>query len=259
MISASASSLLCITSGPKRVEGYAEGHIRAGIRCRGSRVLFRKPEGLGRVGPIIAVSVVTAALLSGCQGDGDPSANETSDRPSASSAPASPSASPSALTTPEPSPASSAGPAANLPLPVKTALADENTAEGLEAFTNYWFELFSYGYETNDWAAFEAVTDQGCGTCRNVIAAVNEIYNSGGWVSGAQSKVSAFSTDFRTNTQGSVSSFVEVVQSQTKTFDKSGVSAGEDAAKDPSTNVTFAFFDEDKWLMLDFGPPEGTG
>jgi len=223
-------------------------------------VIFVHADGRRRVAPALAGSVVVLMLLTGCQAEADPSANETPDKPSSSvaSKTAEPSASASAPATPEPSPASSAGPAMNIPVPVKPALADENSAEGLEAFTKYWFELFSYGYETNDWAPFEAVTDPGCRTCVNVTTAVREIYSEGGWVFGAQSEVTAFSTDFRTNTQGSVSSFVEVVQGGTKTFTSDGSLRGEDPEKAPRVSVTFALHDQSGWLMLDFGPPEGT-
>ncbi|WP_368783615.1 DUF6318 family protein [Arthrobacter sp. B1805] len=141
---------------------------------------------------------------------------------------------------------------------MKPALADENSKEGLEAFTRYWFELFSYGYATNDWSHFERVTDPGCGTCIGVSAAVKDIYASGGWVVGAQSSVTDYSTDFRTNTRGSVSSIVQVVQHETRTYSKGGTLTGDDPKKEPRVSVTFAVYEQNEWLMLDFGPPEGT-
>lgn len=210
----------------------------------------------------MAEAVVALMLLTGCQGGGNPSAGPASDEAPASApasaVPTTADASPSEPATPEPSPASSLGPAANLPVPVKPALADENSKEGLEAFTKYWFELFSYGYATNDWSHFDEVTDPGCGTCANVTGAVNQIYDSGGWVVGAQSEVNEYSTDFRTNTQGSVSSFVQVVQGRTRTFNSDGTLHGEDPEKEPRVSVTFALYEQNEWLMLDFGPPEGT-
>jgi hypothetical protein len=39
-------------------------------------------------------------------------------------------------------PADAKGRAQNVPVPVKPALADKNTKEGLEAFTKYWYELW---------------------------------------------------------------------------------------------------------------------
>src|SRR5215217_3137087 len=173
-----------------------------------------RTSGRPRGAALPAGAAIVLMLLTGCQGDGDPSANETQSPPSSTSAPPTTEASPSATasSSPEPSPASSAGPAANIPVPVKPALADENSKEGLEAFTKYWLELFSYGYETNDWAPFEAVTDPGCRTCANVMSAVSQVYTSGGWIVGGTTKATDFSTDFAVNTQGSISAIVQVEQ-----------------------------------------------
>jgi hypothetical protein len=203
--------------------------------------------------PVLAGGLVALMLLTGCQGSDDPVAPETSDEPSASA-----SATPTAPSTPEPSPASSLGPAANLPVPVKPALADENTAEGLEAFTEYWFELFSYGYATNDWVPFDAVTDPGCTTCANVKAAVDGVYSEGGWVEGAESTMTAFQVDFRVNTQGSIGSLVEVAQGPSKTYSQAGDVLSNDPAEDPVFNAIFSVYEEGRWIMLDFGAPEGT-
>ena len=159
---------------------------------------------------------------------------------------------------PEPTPASSDGPAANLSVPVKPPLADENTKEGLEAFTRYWFELFNYGYATNDWTAFSAVTDAGCGTCNNVVSAVRDLYAGEGWVVGATTEVGVFTTDFQKNTEGSISSYAEVVQSETATYNSDGSIKGVTARSEAQQDVLIAVYEGDRWIMLDFGSPEGT-
>ncbi|RJT82124.1 hypothetical protein D6T63_05175 [Arthrobacter cheniae] len=141
---------------------------------------------------------------------------------------------------------------------MKPALADENSAEGLEAFTKYWFELFSYGYETNDWVPFEAVTDPRCEACANVTTAVKEIYSENGWVSGADSEVGDFVTDFRVNTQGSIGSNVEVGQGESTIYLKGGQIAEQVAKGPPAFKAIFSAHLEGRWVMLDFGAPEGT-
>ncbi|MBG6223569.1 hypothetical protein IWX63_000117 [Arthrobacter sp. CAN_A2] len=159
---------------------------------------------------------------------------------------------------PEPSPASSAGPATNIPVPAKPALADENSAEGLEAFTEYWLELFSYGYETNDWAPFDEVTDPRCGTCSTVSSAVRNVYESGGWVSGGDSRVMSFVSDFQINTQGSIGSYVEVVQGESRIYSASGNVVEETPEGTAKFKATFSAYLDGRWVMLDFGAPEGT-
>ncbi|MHA7207489.1 DUF6318 family protein [Arthrobacter sp. MDT1-65] len=197
-------------------------------------------------------------LLTGCQSDPDPTTEPGPEPPpSSSSASSSASAVPTASATPEPSPASSAGPAANIPVPVKPALADENSAEGLEAFTEYWFELFSYGYETNDWAPFNAVTDPGCRTCEQTREVVRGSYSDGGWIRGGEFELLDFSVDFRVNTSGSIQGFVDYQQSDLMYYDKHGRGLLE-KAPEASLNTIYAVYQETGWLLLDFGKPEGT-
>ncbi|WP_325169863.1 DUF6318 family protein [Arthrobacter sedimenti] len=207
-----------------------------------------------------AGAVIVLMLLTGCQADGDPSANETQSQPSSTSAPTTAEASESATASPspEPSPASSAGPAANIPVPVKPALADENSKEGLEAFTKYWLELFSYGYQTNDWAPFEAVTDVGCTTCENLKAEVNRVYDDGGWIAGGQIRLNSFNTEFIANTVGSINSYVDVQQSGLVYFGQGGAQKGTSEEYPSTINVTIALWKQGRWIMLDFGSPEGT-
>ncbi|MHA7190966.1 DUF6318 family protein [Arthrobacter sp. MDT2-16] len=193
-------------------------------------------------------------VLTGCQGGADPSASPTPE-PSVSAASASASA--SASSSPAPSPASSAGPAANIPVPVKPPLADENSAEGLEAFTEYWFELFSYGYETNDWATYDELTDAGCRSCSNLTGQVRDHYTNGGWIKGGNVRLNSLQTEFLKNTSGSINSFVDVEQSELIYFNSTGREVDRSEPLPSTINVTIALWDQDKWLMLEFGSPEG--
>lgn len=212
---------------------------------------------------VLVVVVVFGLLMTGCQGDASPpgpTAGETSAsvrEPTTSPSPT-PTTSPSEPATPEPTAASSDGPAANIPVPEKPALADENSVEGLEAFTEYWFELFSYGYITNNWDEFLDITDSGCGTCANVLGEVQGHFDDGGWISGGQASLISFASDFETNTEGSLNSFSEVEQSAITYFNEAGDEIGGSAAVVPTIYVTIAIYEDARWVMLDFGSPEGT-
>ncbi|WP_152916154.1 DUF6318 family protein [Arthrobacter sp. RIT-PI-e] len=217
-----------------------------------------REQGRRREAPLLAgAAVATMLLLTACTGDAEPNAGGTV------TGQASPSQSPAAVvttapSTPEPSPASSAGPAANIPLPVKPALADENSAEGLEAFTEYWLALFSYGYETNEWSEFEAVTDPGCRTCERVKQIVGDLYAEGRWMSGGVFEINTYTTDFVINTSGSIRSFVEYQQSEITYYETDGSLIPSDDSPEPALNATFAIYEDGHWVMLDFGKPEGT-
>ncbi len=141
---------------------------------------------------------------------------------------------------------------------MKPALADENTPEGLEAFTEYWLELFSYGYETNDWAPFEAVTDPGCRTCGNLKAEVQKHYTDGGWINGGKISLNSTSTEFAENTTGSINSFIDITQADILYYDSSGFEIKRTDKTGPVVGVSIAFWENNQWIMLDFGSPEGT-
>ncbi|MHA7293674.1 DUF6318 family protein [Arthrobacter sp. HLT1-21] len=212
-----------------------------------------------------ALAIVFGLLVAGCDGDagppGPPSPGTstpaaTSSVPAGTPTPSEPATSGPA--TPEPTAASSDGPAANIPLPEKPALADKNTVEGLEAFTEYWFDLLNYAYATNDWAPLEAVTDSGCETCMAIKGEVQRVYGDGSWLKGAEIDVMSFSSEFALNTSGSISSFVQKRQSEVTYFDSDGSELSRDPMTEPVFDVVIALHESDRWLMLDYGKPEGT-
>jgi hypothetical protein len=135
---------------------------------------------------------------------------------------------------------------------------DENSQAGLEAFTRYWFALFSYGYESNEWTDFKAVTDGGCDTCTNVIQEVQKHYDTGGWIQGGEITVHSVSTKFQPGATGAISSFVEMDQAQLIYFDQSGREAGVSGALPRSRKVAIAVHKNNRWVMLDFGSPSAS-
>lgn len=204
-----------------------------------------------RVACTFTGAVVFLLVLTGCQGADPGVAQEP-----AGSAPASASASatPSVAPTPTPSPASAAGPAVNLPVPEKPALADENSVEGLEAFTEWWFELLNYAYATNDLEPLWAVTDEGCTTCQNIEKSIAGVYESGGWVVGGDISLKSFDSDFELNTARSLSSFIRITQSEATYFDASGEVNNESPGfTEPRVNETIALFENGVWTLLDVG------
>jgi hypothetical protein len=153
-----------------------------------------------------------------------------------------------------PSPASAAGPAVNIPVPEKPALADENSVEGLEAFTKWWVGLVNYGIATNDFAPMWQVTDQGCVTCGNIEASIREVYSEGGWQVGGEVSVEGFGSQFEVNTSGSISSYLTNKQTAITVYNQSGEVINEiPAVTNPEPSGTFATWTDGAWVMLDFG------
>ena len=194
----------------------------------------------------MGVVVVGSLFLAGCQG------TEANNSPPASGGAAGPSASSTAGT------ATSPGPAADLQPPEKPPGVDAESQEGLEAFTRYWFGLLSYGYESNDWAPLQTVTDRGCDTCTNVIGEVRKHYESGGWITGGRVTVNSISTTGEPGAQGPISSYVELEQTELKYLDKSGREAAASDALPPTRSITVAVHKNNRWVMLDFGSPSAS-
>ncbi len=191
----------------------------------------------------MGVVVVGSLLLAGCQG------SEAGNAPPVSGE----AAGPSAASTSGPAPSS--GPAADLQPPEKPPGVDPESQEGLEAFTRYWFELLSYGYESNDWAPLQTVTDRGCDTCTNVIGEVRKHYETGGWITGGRITVNSISTTGKPGAPGSISSDVELEQTELRYLDQSGREAAVSDALPPTRSITIAVHKNNRWVMLDFGSP----
>lgn len=209
-----------------------------------------------RVASALAGAALSVLVLTGCQGGDAGVAQTPSDSPSASAS-ASASESPSATPSPTPSPASAAGPAVNIPVPEKPALADENSVEGLEAFTEWWFELVSYGYIMNDVTPMQDVTDPGCLTCKNIEGSIAEVYADGGWMSGGRLTVDSHHTQFEVNVHGSVDAYVTNTQAPIKVYSASGELINEiDEHVDEKASLFRATFVDGEWLTIDYGSIE---
>lgn len=204
-----------------------------------------------RVVCALAGAALSALVLGGCAG-GDPGVAQTPAPSVAASATAS--ASPSAEPTPTPSPASAEGPAVNIPVPEKPALADENSVEGLEAFTEWWFELLNYAYATNDLEPLWAVTDEGCTTCQNIEESIAQVYADGGWMSGGEVSVDSFDSNFLAIEGGSIDAFVSNTQAATVVYDSTGAVTSEFSEQVYEVASLFrAAYIDGAWLVVDYG------
>lgn len=201
-----------------------------------------------------AISCLTLSLLalSGCSNGDAPPGEPTSGAPSSASPSASvtPSASPSPKPKPVYKPADAKGRAQNVPVPVKPALADKNSKEGLEAFSKYWFLLLNYGYETGDLSAWSALTATSCAFCNNVKTSVAVGYKEGRWQAGG--RLSAPSIEARYKSGAATQQvIVQVIQEVTHYY-KADRSVGR--SPEPGTNtavVVLATYAQGHWGVAD--------
>lgn len=103
---------------------------------------------------------------------------------------------------PRPTPASSRGPARNVPPPVLPEVAKQNTAEGFEAFTQYWFDTITFGLETRDPIPLTDNSLSDCKMCASYLESIVEARSSDGWSEGPRWSVAGFRSDMSVDPAG---------------------------------------------------------
>jgi hypothetical protein len=209
--------------------------------------------------PVFSVVAVSVLALAGCSGGGDPQAGPTASvvaspvQSASGSAAATPSASQTPKSKPVYKPADAKGRAQNVPVPIKPALADKNTKEGLEAFTKYWFALLNYGYETGNVSSWAKLTSSSCEFCNLLKKSIAVGYKEGRWQAGGRLTIPSIEANFK---PGGVSQqvLVQVIQEETK-FYKADKSVGRSPAAGSNTaSVVIATFSGSQWTVSDLHP-----
>lgn len=139
----------------------------------------------------LALTTALALTLTACSGGGEQEPEETS--PPSTTAPASAT---TGTTAEGPGdgeyvPASAEGPARNVPEPVMPEEMKEQTPEGAKAAVQYWWDTVTYLQRTGDAAPLQAVTSEACEFCRDYADDIVDHYDSGGWNTGADVRVTS--------------------------------------------------------------------
>lgn len=142
--------------------------------------------------------------------------------PAASSSAASASAAAPPTADPRPTPASSKGPARNLERPVLPQSAKQNTKEGFEAFTQYWFDTITYALESGDSAPLRGSSLPDCKICNNYIERSESLKTSGSWAVGPTWKTEDVQVDMRADPRGQISAYFFLVESDSVEYSTDG-------------------------------------
>ncbi|MGO4250312.1 DUF6318 family protein [Paenarthrobacter sp. RAF54_2] len=206
-----------------------------------------------------AVFGLTAALLlTGCQGGppgGSPSESSSTTTPTSGVLSPGPSATESSgRATPAAAyrPADAKGKAQNVPVPVIPALAKENSKAGLEAFIRYWFQLFSYAYETGETTGVTEHSSRTCVLCEHLVKSINANHTDNRWLVGGSFQtpvVEVLWDPALSSQQGKV----QVIQQEIHYFDPGG---SESRSATVATNDAAAFFADYRdgsWRTTDVG------
>jgi hypothetical protein len=197
----------------------------------------------------VVCSLMVLALASGCTANASPPGSTDTSSAAQSTSPTISSSPPTSAmaTTAVYKPADAAGPAQNVPIPVKPPLADEFSKEGLEAFARYWYSTLSYAYETGDMGPLEAVTDPGCQTCAKVKDSVVPWHSEGRWTVGGLLVVEAAQSTFKETPEGEYQVILIVHQEPITYYRADGTVAETKPATAPITDILVGPYTDGKW------------
>ena len=203
----------------------------------------------------VSFSAVAGLVLTGCSNGEDPQGSPNTGPASSTSQTATPTQSVTATPKPTPvyKPADAKGRAQNVPVPVKPALADKNSKEGLEAFAKYWYSLLNYGFETGDltgWVKLTSATCEFCNVLKNSIAVG---YKEGRWQAGGRLSTPSVESRYKSGAQ-SQQVIVQVIQEKTQYY-KADKSVGRSPAAGSNTaSVVLAKYSSGSWAVSDLHP-----
>ena len=196
-----------------------------------------------------ALPLTCLLALSGCGGPGQPA-------PSLSVDPASAAAASSPPPTPDPRPtqASSTGPARNLPKPVLPEVAKQNTKEGFEAFTQYWFDAVSYGLEMADPEPLQAISVPSCRICNGYISRMEAAKPDSEWNAGPKWIIREFQRNVEIGPLNQAKGVFLLEESSSSRYSAGGDLLKQiDATRDESPKIVHAIFVDGQWMMAEAG------
>lgn len=147
-------------------------------------------------------------------------------------------------------PASSKGPAQNVPKPVMPAAVKENTPEGAEAAVKYWWEAVNYLQQTNDPEPLKSISMEECNLCSAHIKTIKRIYGDGGWATGENFAVNSVSMEKK---KDFTLATVAISTDDSATFNADGVKVDQapaDAGTDAPWGVLLKFdSNKGQWVV----------
>jgi len=200
-----------------------------------------------------ALVVGLALAMSGCNSGGSPGPGGTSSPVAAET--------PTATATPTPTPTSSAvykpadasGPAQNVPVPVLPEVAKTETKEGALAYSNYWFKVLSYAYETGDAALFESIAPSPCEACEKVSKVIRDWHSDGRWLVGGKLSVPVIDTTFSKSQNATYQVSAQVHQDPLSYMRADGTVARTDPQAPDQGNLLVLAYREGKWVVVELG------
>ncbi|WP_408021470.1 DUF6318 family protein [Sinomonas humi] len=155
---------------------------------------------------------------------------------------------------PRPTPASSRGPARNVPPPVLPEAAKQNTAEGFEAFTQYWFDTVTYALETGDSEPLREISLPDCKMCNGYAHRSAQIAANSEWNVGPKWRISEFQGAPSPLPLRQARAVFLLDESSSAHYSSSGTNLeSREPTSDGHLKAAYAVFGADQWIMAEVG------
>ncbi|WP_408021452.1 DUF6318 family protein [Sinomonas humi] len=202
--------------------------------------------------------LICLLILTGCGAPSDAGAQGAGQASASASAPAAvpsaASASAAASPDPRPTPASSRGPARNVPPPALPEVAKQNTAEGFEAFTQYWFDVATYAFEASSGNELRHISASDCKVCSAYATDIDRIADAAGWAQGPAWNISGFKSNMIRDPLGQVIGYFILDESPSYVFSAEGEPrSSRKGGNSGNAKAAYASFHDGRWVMRQLG------
>lgn len=133
---------------------------------------------------------------------------------------------------------------------MKPALADEKSKQGLEAFAKYWYDVFSYAYESGDVKPFDAITDPSCVTCSKARRVISDWHAEGRWIVGGTFDVSATESEFVQTPEGGYQAIAQIIQREITFYRADGTMSNSLPRTRVLGDIMVAKYRDGKWIAM---------
>ncbi|GHD05786.1 hypothetical protein GCM10008096_15200 [Zhihengliuella salsuginis] len=126
--------------------------------------------------------------------------------------------------------------------------AKEFSADGYEAFVEYWFEAHDYGMQSGDTTSLDDVSNEGCGFCLSRIDDIDGVNSGAQWVFGGELIADDISASMVEDDQGlyAATFTMRQVPGSVYSYDaaENEVTVVEEIVESERALLFFAFYDE---------------
>lgn len=138
--------------------------------------------------------------------------------------------------------------------PVLPDAAKQNTKEGFEAFTQYWFDTITYALETGDSTPLREISLPDCRMCNGYISDTEKVAKGEGWHVGPRWTISSFMGDMTLDPNRRVVGYFFLKETPSQEYGPGGEVVEKRApSPDPDPKVLHGVFKEGHWFASQAG------